>query len=191
MKITCENCVSVYEAPDEKLKSNELIECPVCQYIYVGKRTVDLPQEDDTVKKEGMGGKEEKDYSKTMYTELDASGNVKKADAAVSEGRQKGLPDDKELILLVEEGGVNKEFPIKISECTIGRGQDSDIVINDPEVSRKHCVIDVYKDKFIIRDLESTNGTYLNDTRAKEDILKSNDRIRIGNTLMQFVVRDV
>lgn len=191
MKITCENCVTVYEVPDEKLKGNEVIECPVCQYLYIRKGSVDLPPEADTVKNEAVTAEKEKDYGKTMYTELDASGNVKKAEVAVTEGRQRGLPEDKELILLVEEGGVNKEYPIKISECTIGRGQGSDIILNDPEVSRTHCVIDVYKDKFVIRDLESTNGTYLNDTRIKEDILKGNDRIRVGNTLMKFVIREL
>ena len=43
----------------------------------------------------------------------------------------------------------------------------------------------------MIRDLESTNGTYLNDTRIKEDLLKEGDRIRIGNTLLTFVVKTI
>ena len=71
------------------------------------------------------------------------------------------------------------------------KGRGIDIIINDPETSRKHCAIDIYENKFVIRDLESTNGTFINDTRVKEDLLKEGDRIRIGNTLLTFVVKSI
>ena len=191
MKIACENCLTIYEAPDEKIKANEIIECPVCQYININKKKVEPPSEEDTEKSAAVvNAGVESDYGKTMYGEVDEAGKIKQAEVQVTEGRLKAIPEDKELFVVISDSsGTEIKHQIKTSECILGRGEGSDIIINDPETSRKHCAIDIYENKFVIRDLESTNGTYINDTRIKEDLLKEGDRIRIGNTLLTFVVK--
>lgn len=190
MKITCENCLTIYEVPDEKVKANEMIECPVCQYVFINKRKIDVPPDDTEKSAAVVDAGVERDYGKTMYGEVDEAGKVKQAEVQVTEGRLKAIPEDKELFVVISDSsGMEIKHQIKTSECILGRGEGSDIIINDPEVSRKHCAIDIYENKFVIRDLESTNGTYLNDTRIKEDLLKEGDRIRIGNTLLTFVVK--
>lgn len=192
MKITCENCLTIYEVPDEKVKANEVIECPVCQYVFINKRKIDVPPDDTEKSAAVVDAGVERDYGKTMYGEVDEAGKVKQADVQVTEGRLKSIPEDKELFVVISDSsGMEIKHQIKTSECILGRGEGSDIVINDPETSRKHCAIDIYENKFVIRDLESTNGTYLNDTRIKEDLLKEGDRIRIGNTLLTFVVKTI
>ena len=192
MKIACENCLTIYEAPDEKVKANELIECPVCQYININKKKIEVPPDDTEKSAAVVNADVESDYGKTMYGEVDEAGKVKQVEVQVTEGRLKAIPEDKELFVVISDSsGTEIKHQIKTSECILGRGEDSDIIINDPEVSRKHSAIDIYENKFVIRDLESTNGTYLNDTRIKEDLLKEGDRIRIGNTLITFVVKTI
>ena len=192
MKIACENCLTIYEAPDEKVKANELIECPVCQYININKKKIEVPPENTKKSAAVVDASTDKDYGKTMYGEVDEAGKVKQAEVQVTEGRLKAIPEDRELFVVISDSsGTEIKHQIKTSECILGRGEGSDIIINDPEVSRKHSAIDIYENKFVIRDLESTNGTYLNDTRIKEDLLKEGDRIRIGNTLLTFVVKTI
>jgi hypothetical protein len=192
MQIACENCLTIYEAPDEKIKANELIECPVCQYVNINKKKVEVTPDDTKKSAAVVDAGVESDYGKTMYGEVDETGKVKQAEVQVTEGRLKAIPEDNELCVVISDSsGMEIKHQIKTSECIIGRGEGSDIIINDPETSRKHCAIDIYENKFVIRDLESTNGTYINDTRIKEDLLKEGDRIRIGNTLLTFVVKSI
>jgi pSer/pThr/pTyr-binding forkhead associated (FHA) protein len=77
-----------------------------------------------------------------------------------------------------------------IGTYTIGR-YDCDIVLNDDKVSRKHTSISVVRpDKFLVTDLASRNGTFVNGARAGSQDLKHNDLIRIGDTTFRFTVFD-
>jgi len=58
-----------------------------------------------------------------------------------------------------------KAFPITKAEISIGRELNNDIVVNDPEVSRKHTRIVFRVGGFVVEDLGSTNGTYVNGQR--------------------------
>ena len=70
----------------------------------------------------------------------------------------------------------------------IGRAHDNDIVISDSSVSRYHLEIIKTNDGiFIIKDLDSRNGTYVNGRKIKESELKDTDIIRIGNTTLPWL----
>ncbi|MCD4655230.1 FHA domain-containing protein [bacterium] len=73
-----------------------------------------------------------------------------------------------------------------IKKITIGRDSESDVQVLDQKVSRRHISIEKLKGFFILKDLSSRNGTYLNDVRVDRTELKAGDRIRIGNTQMTF-----
>lgn len=67
----------------------------------------------------------------------------------------------------------------------IGRDSDCDIVINDPYISRKHLEISILDGTIFVEDLNSTNGTYLNDRRIhKKHKLQAGDGLAFGNTLL-------
>jgi FHA domain/Protein of unknown function (DUF3662) len=68
----------------------------------------------------------------------------------------------------------------------IGRSDDGEIVLLDPSVSRAHAVVEVRAGEAIVRDLGSTNGTYLNGRRIETGILRDGDELRFGNTRMLF-----
>ena len=68
----------------------------------------------------------------------------------------------------------------------VGRSEESDIALNDPSVSRSHAVIDTEGDAPTVRDLGSTNGTFVNGRRVQREALRDGDDVRFGNTRMRF-----
>jgi len=93
------------------------------------------------------------------------------------------------LYLVVERGrDQGAVFPVNRDVTVIGRSQ-TDIVLNDPDISRRHAAIDVQgRGNYVLRDLRSTNGTLLNGRRIASDVLADNDKVRLGGTTMKFVV---
>ena len=80
------------------------------------------------------------------------------------------------------------EFDIKADEISIGRGKNCDIVLNDRKSSRKHATIRREGARFTFRDLQSANGTFVNDIKIQEHELAGDDILRIGDVEFQFVV---
>ncbi len=68
----------------------------------------------------------------------------------------------------------------------IGRSTGADICIESSEVSRDHCVIFLRRDHWYVKDLGSTNGTYVNDKMIGEQLLDSGDCIEIGPVRLVF-----
>jgi len=71
----------------------------------------------------------------------------------------------------------------------IGRSEEGEIVLVDPSVSRSHAVVELDSRGAIVRDLDSTNGTYLNGRRIEAEPLRDGDELRFGNTRMRFEVQ--
>ncbi len=91
---------------------------------------------------------------------------------------------------LVAVSGDQKgeDFRVRDGQNTIGSGAENDIVIHDTTVSGKHASIRYRDNKFFITDLDSTNGTHLNDSGepiAREE-LKDNDLLRVGDVSLKF-----
>lgn len=68
----------------------------------------------------------------------------------------------------------------------IGRNTESDVVLNDPTVSRKHATIRHYDGSYYLQDLQSSGGIWLNNVRINAEKLASGDRIQIGKTILTF-----
>jgi len=69
---------------------------------------------------------------------------------------------------------------------TVGRAPRADFVVDAALVSRLHCRLTAADDSVDVVDLDSTNGTYINDERVKSGCIKSGDRLRIGR--VEFTV---
>ena len=63
---------------------------------------------------------------------------------------------------------------------TVGRAPRADFVVDAPLVSRLHCRLTAGDSTVDVIDLDSTNGTYINDQRVKSGCIKSGDRLRVG-----------
>ena len=81
-----------------------------------------------------------------------------------------------------------KEYEILGDIVTIGRGRFNAITLSDDKLSREHCVVERQGKKFIIRDLKSLNGTFVNDKMITAEGVKlsSGDMVRIGDTVFIF-----
>jgi hypothetical protein len=89
--------------------------------------------------------------------------------------------------LLVRNGDSSHEFAWSGTQMNIGRAASSDIVIAHPLASRQHARIEQHSYGFLLSDLESTNGTYVNGIRIKEgQMLNHQDRIVIADTVITF-----
>jgi pSer/pThr/pTyr-binding forkhead associated (FHA) protein len=63
---------------------------------------------------------------------------------------------------------------------TVGRAPRADFILDAALVSRLHCRIEAGEDRLEVIDLESTNGTYVNDKRVERARLSTGDRLRVG-----------
>ena len=94
------------------------------------------------------------------------------------------LPAGKAIALSVISGPARGlVFPVEKPRIVLGRA-DADIVINDKEISRWHCAIEIKGDIIRLRDMESTNGTYLEDERVRVAELKHLSEFRIGASVI-------
>jgi two-component system cell cycle response regulator len=69
----------------------------------------------------------------------------------------------------------------------LGRSDDCDITINDQSISRRHARFDLEVDGYLATDLQSTNGTFVNDKPANRTPLVDGDHLRVGNCLLRFL----
>lgn len=88
-------------------------------------------------------------------------------------------------VKLICVGGAQKgeSFHLRAGGITVGRDAKNDIVIHDPRVSYHHAWIGIVDRKVVLRDLESTNGTFLNadlDSQVNEVVLIHGDTIFFG-----------
>ena len=81
-----------------------------------------------------------------------------------------------------------EDFRIRDGQNTLGSGSDSDIVIRDGTVSSRHASLRYKDQKFYLTDLDSTNGTFLNDgpESISREELKDNDVVRLGAISLKF-----
>ena len=84
-----------------------------------------------------------------------------------------------------EQGHI---FKIARPTTTMGRSNTCEVMITDPLVSRQHCQIILGMGGINLRDLGSTNGTFLNGTRVTESPLRNQDVISLGGTRLRFAV---
>lgn len=76
--------------------------------------------------------------------------------------------------------GKRKDFPLTKSTTVIGRGEKCDLRVPVLSVSRRHCELTLTDDGLNIRDLGSSNGTYVNSERINEAELEAGDRLVVG-----------
>ncbi|HEY6122734.1 MAG TPA: sigma 54-interacting transcriptional regulator, partial [Pyrinomonadaceae bacterium] len=81
-------------------------------------------------------------------------------------------------------------FTVGEQAVVIGRDSAAGLCISDPSVSRRHSEIQKQGDEFVVNDLESLNGTFINDVPVKSRRLQHGDRLRIGEAQFLFLVQD-
>lgn len=95
-------------------------------------------------------------------------------------------------LVLLDTERAGSVFPLTHESLRIGKAQDNDLVLDHPTVSRNHLVVRRQGDRFLVQDLGSTNGTYVNDRRLDPHTrqrLFDGDELRLASTVRARVRR--
>ncbi len=105
------------------------------------------------------------------------------------DAKAKELPEGILILLRVLEGQeVGREYQINKVPVTMGRDALCDLSITDGRMSRQHAMIFYYSPDFYLKDLGSTNGSFVNEKRIKQEVIKNGDHVKVGSTTMEFIV---
>jgi hypothetical protein len=96
------------------------------------------------------------------------------------------LSRDAKTFLTVEGAGAPESVALGETAVVIGRGGSSDVRVADRSLSAEHCRFEPVDDGWKVVDMNSRNGTYVNDVLVKQRLLADGDRIRLGRVQMTF-----
>ncbi len=101
------------------------------------------------------------------------------------------LPTDRRFSLAIIQGPATGQiFQISKTRTVIGRS-GTDINLEDPEASRQHAALEIVGDIAVLRDLGSTNGTWIELERIEQHQLSNQQEFRIGSHVVMFIVTEV
>ena len=83
-----------------------------------------------------------------------------------------------------------KIYPLIRAVINIGRRLENDLVIDDPRVSRNHAQLRAVEGNYVLFDLNSTGGTFVNGSRISETIIYPNDSISLGGVILTYYQDD-
>jgi pSer/pThr/pTyr-binding forkhead associated (FHA) protein len=92
--------------------------------------------------------------------------------------------------LAIEDGGEVVVIPVGEGSLRFGRGQASDVVLEDRSVSRRHAVVTRRGEEVVLWDDRSLNGVQVNGERVAQAVLQHGDAIAMGDVQMRFVAVD-
>ena len=82
---------------------------------------------------------------------------------------------------LVAEADTKNKLPINKGTIIMGRDNSCDIVLSNPDISRRHCLLQTIPRGVRFRDLESSNGVFINGIHAKEGFVQPGDKLSLGS----------
>jgi len=93
-------------------------------------------------------------------------------------------------VVILQGYAEGMEYPIEKTYAIIGRNRDAAVPLKDPLASREHAVIVFHESAFILKDLDSTNGTHMRGASIRQRKLRHGDKFRVGDTVLQFILQD-
>src|SRR6266478_204604 len=89
-------------------------------------------------------------------------------------------------LVLLSAGMTGRTHELKVDKTTIGRVEDNTFQIAEPSVSSHHCEVLLRGNDVVIKDLNSTNGSYINGEKINESVLKAGQILRLGQIEMRL-----
>ncbi|MEO1035323.1 MAG: FHA domain-containing protein [Pseudomonadota bacterium] len=112
---------------------------------------------------------------------------VRPGEATVTHaGLDQSLQDTSHARLAVYEGGAPYEIVLTADKLIIGRDEQCDVPITDTSSSRQHAMLERHGERYVLRDLDSKNGTWIRNRRITESKLFGGTNFRIGDTLFVY-----
>ncbi len=195
MIISCPSCKSRYRFDESKLEgsTSKKVKCPKCNTIIEVTNPIAVATASAASKK-----------GEKTYPSLPPSGDDGPVEPSAKSGTAElnrealladdmalKLPTDRRFSLAVIQGNhVGEIFPITKPRVVLGR-VDADITIQDIEASRHHARLDILGERVLLRDLNSTNGTFVNDEKIGTATLENQSEFRIGTSVLMLIITDV
>ncbi len=149
------------------------VDCPRCQTKYM------LEKEDE---KQEFQCRKCGERFMVIGIQDDAPTQVSRKDKTLL------IPEGKRIYVEIAKGPeAGKAYQILKPIVTIGRGGQADIHLSDAAISRKHCVIEIAPERTVLRDLGSTNGTYVSGQRIDFAYLQDRTEFDLGNTRIRYL----
>ena len=102
-------------------------------------------------------------------------------------GQLEGINEKEPAVDFLGGPSMGQQLILPEGDVVFGRSKDANVVVEDEAISRCHFKIKVRDKIATIEDLNSTNGTYVNGMRIKQQVLKTNDKIQISSaTVLRF-----
>jgi predicted Zn finger-like uncharacterized protein len=179
MRVRCAHCTAQIEVDDAETTGRRMLQirCWMCAQSSI----IDLVPRDSgssTIVTDPLSD-EERPFAGTRLAESPANRDV-----------SLDLPHGKSITVTVTEGGSKGlERNLTMPLATIGRmGGGADIELDDRQVSRLHCALEVKDDSVLLRDLRSTNGTYIADQRVLSAKLEMPGEFRVGGSTVRVTI---
>ncbi len=164
MIVECPSCHTKYKVDDNKIIGKKVIKfkCKKCNHVF--------------------------QQNNPLYSNLTDEETAQITRKELLESESSKLPDDRDFFLFVLQGArEGYKYKIEKPYTVIGRGSAADLIIPDLEVSRKHCAIEITEDGVILRDLNSTNGTYIQNEKISVVEIKDQTEFKIGQTVILYM----
>ncbi len=124
------------------------------------------------------------DASLTEETADQVAPQTKTGSGVGTQGKSKSKPMGFPVLIITKGPGAGKKLPLVPMTMTIGREHDNNIELKDEEVSRYHARISYEGGQYLIKDLDSSSGTWINEEKISEKALEHGDKIRLGGIEM-------
>ena len=89
-------------------------------------------------------------------------------------------------LVVLSPGMTGRMHELKVDKTTIGRSEDNTFEVADPSVSSHHCEVLLRGSEVVVRDLNSTNGTFISGGKVTEKVLKIGQLLRLGQVEMRL-----
>ena len=170
MQVSCQHCDSKHVLDDKQVGGHARVrfKCAHCG------QTTQVDTSNDT--------------NRTTISSVQADAVPYVEPTVIEDQRGLGLPKDKSLALHVTAGkSKGLVHALDRPRVIIGR-LGADFAVEDSEVSRWHCAIEVSGEQVNLRDLDSRNGVYVGDQKIKTSVLKHESEFRIGSTVFRLSI---
>src|SRR6202042_2895398 len=91
-------------------------------------------------------------------------------------------------LVIQNQGMTGRAHELNVDRTTIGRVEDNTFQIADPSVSSHHCEVHLRGNEILIRDLNSTNGSFIGADKITEQVLKPGQTLRLGQVELKLEV---
>lgn len=184
MKVFCENCMGENEVDVSQAKINGYrAACQTCGHMIF--------MDSDAVEAALL---RKNPIPENLIENLEASlSSVAQSNTTTTIAARIEVPrtETSAAVFTVIDGpDLGLEFTMDNPRLVLGR-RGADINLNDRLISRRHLSIEASGGRYLIKDMGSTNGTFLNGSPVSMEFIKHGDEVQIGSTLMKFRIKNM